>query len=681
MILLIVDESADNIAAILDTLKKGGGSHQVHTASGLDTARKAAAAMPQLDVLIATSVSSEGESGFELRDELRKRFPDLQTAFTNEYDLSDWQQQVGHDPVFGKPPDEAQLLEWARSVGISTIPADTTEAPAAESVEESEPLMASSVAPATPRTSIPLPVTDEDDADEDELPVAETISAPGKRLGDYELLRLLGGDGRTETHEATQMSIDRKVALVLLKPEFAGDRESIRDFRGLVRARAKVSHPNITPVYEGYEEGGALFFTRELVDGPSVRETITSGKTITGEIIVDAIKVTAETMHHLETEGIHHDLLEPKHIYLGRDGRTRVANIAALEPVALPTPEQQIRVIGAEMAPLKPTHLEGPAAELLASMVAEDGPSDWHSLQGAATAAEERLAESATYNVTTKLTRGGGARRWLVGAAIALVAIAIIFAVTLKKVTPPEQRDLDGMLRIAGGEFIYQNGETATVPTFWIDQYEVTIGDYADFIAALGAPETKDFNHPDQPEEKKRHRPEIWDDLYDAATRGVRYEDKLVDLNCPMTNVDWWDAYAFAKWKKRRLPTEEEWEKAGRGKDGALFPWGEAMDPSKLVSNDPAYEAWKPVDGVPGDRSHFEVAGLAGNVSEWTATWEDHPELFDVQVPVLRGGSFLDDPKSPSNLTRRKTVNDPTDKGDDIGFRTVSDTDPALGGS
>src|SRR3990172_5333488 len=89
---------------------------------------------------------------------------------------------------------------------------------------------------------------------------------------------------------------------------------------------------------------------------------------------------------------------------------------------------------------------------------------------------------------------------------------------------------------------------------YYIDKYEVSNTDYEKFVSATGykAPEHWEKN---APQEKIR--------------------------NHPVTNISWYDALEYCKWKGKRLPTEEEWEKAARGTDGRLYPWGNEFDFNK----------------------------------------------------------------------------------------------------
>ena len=88
---------------------------------------------------------------------------------------------------------------------------------------------------------------------------------------------------------------------------------------------------------------------------------------------------------------------------------------------------------------------------------------------------------------------------------------------------------------------------------FYMDKYEVTVGQYAKYLEATDMEEPPDWNIMNQPQHQKR----------------------------PVVNVDWEDAVTYCKWAGKRLPTEAEWEKAARGTDGRIYPWGnEAPTPA-----------------------------------------------------------------------------------------------------
>jgi len=132
------------------------------------------------------------------------------------------------------------------------------------------------------------------------------------------------------------------------------------------------------------------------------------------------------------------------------------------------------------------------------------------------------------------------------------------------------------MIRIPAGKFIYQDGETVELPQFYVDQYEVTIGQYADFLAKVAkSPDPKSHDHPEQPAYKKDHRPAGWESYYRAASQRrawpIQDQDKehniRLDLNMPVVRIDWWDAYAYAHWKGGFPPS-----KSGRRRPADV--WG-----------------------------------------------------------------------------------------------------------
>jgi formylglycine-generating enzyme required for sulfatase activity len=141
---------------------------------------------------------------------------------------------------------------------------------------------------------------------------------------------------------------------------------------------------------------------------------------------------------------------------------------------------------------------------------------------------------------------------------------------------PPAGLDIpDDMVYIPGGLFLMGDVDASRtdstfpvhfvyVSPFLLDKYEVSNAQYRAFVEHVVKTREVWMEHKDAPPLKK-HEADGWE------------KKELSGDQQPVMGVDWFDAYAYAKWAKKRLPTEAEWERAARGYDGRPFPWGETV--------------------------------------------------------------------------------------------------------
>jgi formylglycine-generating enzyme required for sulfatase activity len=201
-----------------------------------------------------------------------------------------------------------------------------------------------------------------------------------------------------------------------------------------------------------------------------------------------------------------------------------------------------------------------------------------------------------------------------IGLAIAVVASAPL-ALLLRQQHPPRD-PLANMVLVPAGPFLYGPDKTQVeLPAFYIDRYEVSQQDYARFIAHMRRTGDHLPCHASEPAGKRQgqHIPLRW---------GLPY---LSDPGYPVVGLDYWDAYAYARWVGKRLPTEEEWEKAARGTDGRLYPWGDEWDPMRCNwGPQPGQNrTLVPVDSMPEGRSPYGCFHMLGNAAEWTESFYD----------------------------------------------------------
>jgi formylglycine-generating enzyme required for sulfatase activity len=233
-------------------------------------------------------------------------------------------------------------------------------------------------------------------------------------------------------------------------------------------------------------------------------------------------------------------------------------------------------------------------------------------------------------------------------------------------------REVDGMtmVYVPAGEFEMGSIEgdddeepvhTVVLDAFWIDQTEVSVEQFRQFVTAT--------DHETTAEERGASwawTGDEWEELEGADWAHPQGPGSQATDSHPVVHVSWYDARAYCEWAGGRLPTEAEWEYAARGPDSLVYPWGNDFDCAKGNFDDETalddhvvpggagcdgYDRTAPVGSFPEGRSWVSAHDLSGNVWEWVADWyaEDYYDRSPRENPtgppgggyrVLRGGSW-----------------------------------------
>lgn len=198
---------------------------------------------------------------------------------------------------------------------------------------------------------------------------------------------------------------------------------------------------------------------------------------------------------------------------------------------------------------------------------------------------------------------------------------------------------VDGMILIESGMFRFgPEREQKFLEAFFIDIAPVSNKEYRAFIEAVNF-----------------RAPGVWDKF-----------PELADDALPVTGVSWMDALKYCEWANKELLTEEQWEKAARGIDGRLYPWGDTppADDSTCFASSPNAKL-KALNGFDANRSPYGCRFMVGHVWEWTST----TFMGEGRYRVLKGGSWAD-PNDPRFLsTHARLWANVKEKSELIGFR------------
>ena len=213
---------------------------------------------------------------------------------------------------------------------------------------------------------------------------------------------------------------------------------------------------------------------------------------------------------------------------------------------------------------------------------------------------------------------------------------------------------------------------------FYIDKYEVSAKDFSLFLNT-----------------KNSIKKYYSDNKFGTLVYTEKFQPRPGLDNYPINNISWQAANDYCKWKKKRLPSEAEWEKSARGEKSTIFPWGNQPPSPELAryhqtwAKETTHEVLVPVNALEAGKSAYGLYNMAGNVKEWVDDWYDreyYKEIDEYANPkgpiggefkVVRGGSWRD--LKGFIYSPFRNSGNPTSKMDDYGFRCAKSASPSSG--
>jgi formylglycine-generating enzyme required for sulfatase activity len=506
-----------------------------------------------------------------------------------------------------------------------------------------------------------------------------------------------------DCYAAYDMGVKRDIFITITHPWATAEDSAL--FRQFAALMARSTHPNVQAVYQAGDYQGRSFFAREKWDMPNLAEMATAGHGIEPRLAVQIIHVVGSVLISWDTQSFPHAPILPTDVSVSPQGIVKIANCVDPTRPVTPPGTADLGEVAAVVQTLIASPEQTPPRVMALLAELQRGPVPMGRITGEAQAIDIELAPKQELALTQEHVVAVKAiaverrkQQWIfyaLAAAFFLVVGLVGYFIYQKFFWEPNAQDFTQMVKIPAGTYIYQNGPATMDHTFYIDRYEVTWGEYLRFLKAVQkAGGDSQWRAGDQPANKVSHEPKDWADSSQGDTRvpGIYrrirdrqfYRDQILTLDDPVFNIDWYDAYAYAKWAGRRLPTEQEWEMAARGPNGNYFPWGNTFAPdannvAPMPGQPPsASHVMLAEDQMPLDKSYYGVYDMAGNVSEWTGTLGPSDIIKSVQIAVIRGANFQTNSEEHVNLTHRTTRYTPDTQFYWLGFRCASDTPPAV---
>lgn len=484
-----------------------------------------------------------------------------------------------------------------------------------------------------------------------------------RMLGDYRLQEKVLETPLAYRWLAEQVSVGRMVQVDELKPDLLDQRSR---FIADVRAKAAMKNPIVASVFEAITEDDHCYYAHEFLPGRVLNARIEAGEPMKPFDLAFLLRRIAQVLAQLEAQRQSSAPLSLANIRVDDHGVLRMDNLAQGGLRADDETARDMIYLGRVLPPLVADGQPGTTRllTLLSWMRGEEieVPMQWFQVIELCEQIEKQLSEPFVTRQRSAEELAAASRKpmaliWMAG--VLAIAVVLIAAIRMRPVKGASMDRVRLPEPLAIPEHVVSG---AAVPAFRMMAHEVTIGEYERFLAVLKAlaeaEQSSVFDHKEQPAEKTSHVPDDWDALLAAAKSAKAWNGQRLNLDTPVVGVDWWDAAAYAEWKRGSLPGYSQW----------LSALG--MEPDKIAQIHCA--AWGPVDLKSLDRSGCGALNMAGSVSEWLLEPTASPSNpLGEKKWVLMGGSYL---QQDSHAMSREWVDDRMLRRKDVGFRVVFDS-------
>lgn len=515
------------------------------------------------------------------------------------------------------------------------------------------------------------------------IPVSVTSDTP-HRIGRYEIIRELGRGGMGKVYLARDPNMEREVAVKVLAHQLTNDPQFHARFVQEAKTLATLDHQCIVPIHDYGEQDRQPYIIMRHMSGGTLTERLARGPLSLPDII-PILQRVAEALEAAHQKNIIHRDVKPGNILFGSHGNAALADFGLAKLVNLSATISDSGITTGTPAYMSPEQVKGERAldgrsdiyslgAVLYEMLTGQPPYKAESSMGVmlkhlndpvpqiANPAELALPPECNAILARAMAKDPKARYASAG-ALARAVHALVHEPAPPLVIPlpaPElltqvEGSIGFLHAVPAGEFLMGSRHhlreapphTTFVHDFEIAHIPVTVNQFAAFVDSGGYQQRQWWS------EAGRAWREGRSNGWGRVTRSQPddWMNQKSQSNAPVTGLTCYEAEAYCQWlgeqkhKAIRLPTEEEWEKAARGVDGRVWPWGNAFDTQLANTYEMKSNGVLPVEKIPGDLSPYGLRDMAGNVQEWTASkYRPAPdeEFPDPDLRVARGGSWND---------------------------------------